>query len=276
MNLQLRLISIIIFGCLCLCQSTQAAIVDKTRGKKILISIDGDNIQTGDKLPLYIQRGRKKKIKGLVKIQKINSDGTLAIGTLIKGKARKGYKVKSRRKRSKKSNRNSKKKGFILGYATNSLSISPSGADETVDMTGSGFSTKFFYDYPLFSKIQIRAMAGLEQFNVTGTANNAICDSSKNCSSNITYGTLDGIGQFYFAPKFWLGAGMSIYIPATSESNAVKSNSIKITSIQTLAGGYDIRLGSGRMLPIQIEYALFPSSDTAKATSIILRLGYQF
>lgn len=267
-----------------------AATVKSVKGKRVVIDIGKDKLKRGQILEIL---GKDGKVRGVVKIQRIKGRSALAV--LGKGRADSGDDVRPRQatKRSKVGSKSSRKSkpartsttekqqahlGFIAGMSMNSATVdlrNPSGVSVgTVDLSGTGFSAKGIYDYPLLPFLTFRALGGIEQFNVGG-ANNSECGGE--CNAEITYLTLDFWGRFPLtsgATKVWIGGGFDLLFPLSKSATALDEASITNTSILGIGGGLDWPLSPKTYIPVQIEYGLYPSSDQVKAGAIMIRAGY--
>jgi outer membrane protein W len=142
-------------------------------------------------------------------------------------------------------------------------------------MSGSGFSARALMDYSLWTHIWFRGMFGLENFkaeggNICGAANNTLC------SVDISYLSLDLWGRYLFstgAIRPWVGIGFNLLFPSSKSSTALEEKSITSTSVIAPGGGVDWFLSPDMYIPIQVEYGLYPPSDTVKANNISIRLG---
>jgi hypothetical protein len=164
--------------------------------------------------------------------------------------------------------------GMSMNNATVDLRDAGGNSVGTVELSGSGFSAKGMYDYPLLPFLTFRAIGGIEQF-VVGGANNTECGGE--CNAEITYLTLDFWGRFPVtsgATKVWLGAGFDLLFPMSKSATALDEASITNTSILGVGGGIDWPLSPTSYVPVQIEYGLYPSSDQVKASAIMIRAGY--
>ena len=267
---------------------TYAARVAKVKGKKVYILTQGDDLQRGQVFYLVNKSGKRT---GIVKIIKVK--GKKAFAKLGRGKAKRGYDLVARsRKKRKKGQRlartGSPKSGgptgsywgVLGGFSNNSADVQLIKSDgsngDLVDLSGSGFSLKGFFDYPLLEWFWFRGMAGFEQFNVSGSNDtDNLCGGE--CNAEITYLTGDFWGRIplmegSFRP--WVGAGFTILVPMSKSATALDESSITNTSVIGLGAGFDYFLDKSSFIPVTLEYGLYPSSDQVDATAIFLRAGY--
>lgn len=262
-----------------------AAKIEKAKGKKILITMDGDEMAVGQ---IYNVMNPEGKSVGVVKITKVGS--ARAVALLGKGRAEAGYDLKLRSRPAKKikepvaaSEKTSSKKsnsyiGGLVGISMISADVdlfdtSGAAAGKT-SLDGNGFSVKGLYDTALVDSIWFRGLIGLEQFNGSGSTNLA-CNGK--CETEILYLTFDFWGRFFITKstvRTWIGAGGSLLFPLTKDSSALKESSITNTNIFGLGGGLDYFLSEKTYIPFQIEYNMYPKSDTVTASSIAIRAGY--
>ena len=271
------------FSCVFIHTPLHAASIKSVKGNKVLIDLETSKLKVGDVLSVV---GSQGKVTGAVKISAIKGKNAEAN---LKGKAAKGNKLRPRTQRAQATgSRTSKAKtaatparptnpsriGGMIGY--NSISsdvvIKETGQpDVNLTLEGSGISLKGFYDYNLFSMLWFRGLAGLEQFNIGGQEA-AQCGGE--CLAEINYLTADLWGRFVFG-SVWLGGGFSLLLPISKESTAFNEDSISTTSLISAGGGLDLSMGNS-ILPIQVEYNIYPSTERVKATSITVRVGYGF
>lgn len=264
-----------------------AAQVKAVKGKKVLIDMQSDAFKSGDILKLESQNG---KTVGLVKITRVK--GTLAEG-ILKGKAEKGMVAKLKPKKAAKTKSASAEHtssddsssdstagnawGFMLGMNSTSADIKNTNS-VTVALKGNGFSAMGFVDYNLMPSINLRVMAGMEQFNVESTD---LCGTpaTVSCDAKITYLALDAWARYLMSMgtfRPWVGGGFYMMFPMSKSSSALDTASITNTSVFAVGGGVDIAMSGGSIIPIQIEYDLYPSSESVKASAIAVRAGYGF
>lgn len=266
--------------------------VSKVGKSEILFSLEGNTVEADQEF--YIVDGNGKK-KALVKITKFNAKQ--AIAKIIKGKSedvKLGMKIAERSPASvgetttaTPSNtkflkpRNSW--GAMGSLMMNSMNakFSYNGTNQTAAMSGSGFGALGYYDYTINRDLQFRGATGIEQFSAKQQKDSAICQkgSSTECNVNISYLSFYGIGKYNITKsknRIWLGAGMG-YLMAMSKSSTVLDTSL-ITSNQvlTLSMGMDMGLASNQIIPLSIDYSLFPSSSTVSASFISFKVGFGF
>lgn len=257
-----------------------AAKIQKVKGKRILVSMNPGEYSVGDILKI---QGSGGKSTGLVKILKVK--GKFAHG-ILKGKAKKGQTVVLRGSpKSKKGSVASKSSGtsessgsgsnfwgVMVGLNSTSAKVLTTSNTE-VDLKGMSYSVLAFMDFALMPQLNVRAMTGLEQFKVTG---DPVCAGAE-CNANITFLALDAWARYLFTTsdyRPWVGAGFYMLFPMAKDSTALDDGSITNTSVFAFGGGLDIILSETSMIPIQVEYDLYPSSDTVKASAMAGRIGY--
>lgn len=264
--------------------------VVKTKGKKVLVDGEGETLEVGQ---IFLVKNDAGKSVGIIKLTKVARGKGVAI--LGKGVAEPGQSLVAKKTRSgetappepmaesksrgKKPSADQAYWGAMVGYTMAKADINlfdDSGVKAgTVNLDGSGFSAKALYDYPLFSAISFRGMAGMEQFNVGG-ATNATC--SGECKAEIMYLTIDFWGRYMFKSdgtfRPWAGVGGWLIFPMTKDSTAIKESSIDNSNIFAFGGGFDYYLSESTYLPVQIEYQMYPKSENVNATAIAIRGGY--
>lgn len=266
--------------------------VSKVGKSEVLFSLDGNAVESDQEF--FIVDGSGKK-KALVKVTKFNSKQ--AIAKVLKGKVedvKVGMKVAERSPANigettmtqPSNNKLAKSRnswGAMGSLMMNSMNakFSYNGTNQTASMSGSGFGALGYYDYTINKDLQFRAAGGIEQFSAKQQKDAAVCQkgSSNECNVNISYLSFYGLGKYNVTKsknRIWLGAGMG-YLMAMSKSSTVLDTSL-ITSNQvlTLAMGMDMGLASNQIVPLSVEYSLFPSSSTVSASFISFKVGFGF
>ncbi len=254
-----------------------AATVTTVKGKSVVISLQDETVDKGQRVELFDSNGKKR---GIIQISKTNKSGTKAVGKLIVGKAQKGWSTDSGRDATKSSNNMSSKKslryGGIVGFSMDSMEVAL--LNEKVDLSGTGFSVKGAFDFSFSESIQFRGRVGAESFSASGDAQTAICTGGNSCEVDITYITAEGMAQYYLNSgkySFWIGAGGALAHPASSSSNAVETDSLSTTGLIQAGGGFDIKTGSGYM-PVEVLYSILPKSDSVSGSYITIAIGYMW
>lgn len=266
--------------------------VSKVGKTEVLFSLEGNTVENDQEF--YIVDGNGKK-KALVKITKFNSKQ--AIAKILKGKVedvKLGMKTAERSpanigETTMAATTNTKllkprnSWGAMGSLMMNSMNakFSYNGTNQTAAMSGSGFGALGYYDFTINKDLQFRGASGIEQFSAKQQKDSAICQkgSSTECNVNISYLSFYGIGKYNVTKsknRIWVGAGMG-YLMAMSKSSTVLDTSL-ITSNQvlTLAMGMDMGLASNQLIPLSVEYSLFPSSATVSASFISFKVGFGF
>lgn len=261
----------------------EAAKVEKSKGKRVLIDGEGDTLEVGQ---IYMVKNQSGKTVGLIKVTKVARGKALAV--LGRGTARPGHTLQLRNRVAKKSGSGSLQRtekpastsfiGGVAGIAMSKADVdlfdtggNPAG---TASLDGNGFSAKAIYDSPLFKSLWFRGLLGMEQFNVSG-ATNAACGGA--CESEITYLTFDFLARLLLSEgtmRTWVGGGGSLLFPLSKSSTALKESSITNTNLFIFAGGVDFFLSPTTYIPVQIEYDMYPKSDTVAASAIAIRGGF--
>ena len=173
--------------------------------------------------------------------------------------------------------------GLMTSYMMSSMNakFSYNGANQTAAMNGSTFGILGFYDLSVNKNLQVRGIGGLENFEAKQTKADAVCDkgASKDCNVKINYFSMYAMGKYNVTKtknKFWIGGGLG-YLLATGKSSTVLDTAL-ITSNQVLVVGLglDVGMGPKNMIPISLDYSLFPSSSTVSASILSLKVGFGF
>lgn len=282
---------LLLFLPLTLSLSSYSQSVQKIGKTEILFTLEGTTVENEQEFFVVDEGGKKK---ALVKIIAFNSKQAKA--KILKGKVtdiKEGMKLSQRApanvgettmaQPTSKLLKSKNSWGAIGSYMMNSMNakFSYNGVNQSASMSGSGFGALGYYDYALNKDLQFRGSLGMEQFSAKQEKESKVCDkgASAECNVNISYLSFYGLGKYNItksANRFWVGAGMG-YLMAMSKSSTVLDTSL-ITSNQvlTLALGMDMGLGSNQVMPMAVEYSLFPSSATVSASFISFKIGFGF
>lgn len=278
-----------------LSQYALAAKVSAVKNNKIMIELEGDSASAGSEFFVINAQGKKVAI---VKITQVK--GGRAIAEITKGSAKEGYTLQSRggsgsmstnasasspssssddsyydRKLNQKTH-NGNSWGVVGGYLMNSMAVAT--ANMKINMSGSGFGALGYYDYALSPSLVIRGMGGLETFNVAGS-NTASLPSNclADCNVKLTYISMYGYGRWNFMQgnyKSWIGGGVGYLYPMSSSTTVFNKSELGANQTFIFAGGTDVRLSNKNYMPISLEYSLYPTTSTVKASIILVRIGY--
>lgn len=282
--------------------SAWSASVSAVKGQKVLINLDGDSANEGEEFFL-INPGSNKKT-ALIRIRQIK--GNKALGEIIKGRAAAGYSLQAKGtgpvstdaganynegasySRSQDSGilRSLKNSyGITGGYLMNTMSANVTALDSgtgirttsAANMSGGGLAVGGFYDYLLSSSFVARGAVGIEQFNVTGDAAAAVCSGSKSCDAKINYLAMYGLVKWYLTQenyRVWLGGGVGYLMALSKSSSALNASQISTNQVFNAAIGMDMQMSRKNYVPISLEYNMFPSSETVKASNIMIKAGW--
>ncbi len=285
----LLLVAATLITSLILSQNAFAARVVQVKGKQILIDLEGDSANVGDKY--FVMIANKKR--GVVTIKKIGK--SRAIATLDKGKAEvkatlqlaKAAAVANNSDEDEAPSKKRKSKGggttigVLAGYSMDSQSaklVNASRTDtEEASMSGSGFSVLGFADIPYSGNLGFVGRAGFETFSVTGTSSKSYCSgNSSNCLTKITYLTLDALIRYEFGSGSFVpfaAGGIGIYYPISKETTAL-SPDIGMSTVFLADLGVKYHLSPTSYIPAMIEYGLFPPGPDVSTSIIAVRVGY--
>lgn len=291
MKLHHLLILLVIFSF----QYSDAAYVEKVKGKKVLIFLDGMSVNKGDMIETIDPMSKKKT--AILRVTTVKDDK--AIAQIVRGKSKINQTVQARTgKSSSKSaahkssdsdtDRDSKSSsksdstfaiGGMLGVRldTMELKLPPYPAPlETVETTGMGFSLMGVADMDINDWFAFRVLAGLEQFNAKGDSklgDGTTGSYCKTCDTEITYFKGSVLGKINVFSTVWLGAGLGLQVPISKKTNALDKESIKSEVVYIVGGGADVALTDSMYIPLQLEYGMTPSSDFVKASYFGIRAG---
>ncbi len=181
--------------------------------------------------------------------------------------------------------------GLLLGITQNSMSLQaqykpPSSSTLAADlsMSGIGFTIKGFGDYSLNEQFNIRYGAGLETFDVKGSARtsngSAVCSegTSADCKVNIMYVGADGALQYNLSndkSRMWVGMGYSFLFAASKSINVENLKNPSTNQILFISFGYDWRRTPKSFIPFQFDYSYIPGAGVT-TNGITLRSGFTF
>lgn len=282
----IKLSLIVVF--VCSFSTAYSASIKTVKGKQVLIENGGTNFSVGQQLMAKDSNGKNRAI---LKITKLGKDRALA--EILKGKAEVGYTIAARRPASVETSTmegggspsrilGGKKMGVIGGYLMNTMNakFSLNSTNYTASMKGSGLAALGYYDFPIAKNFEARGLGGVEQFIASESKPTLICDSgtSSNCNVNITYLSLYGVLKYKFLKKatanYWAGGGMGYLIAASKSSTVLDISQVSTNQVFTLSAGMDMAMANNKVLPISLDYSLFPSSGTVTASMIALRVGW--
>lgn len=271
--------------------SAFAARIIQTKGKRILIQLDGEFAFVNQQINLLDRKNKKVALATVTQVR-----GGRAIATLVSGQIEGdetlefiedttglAQPVTSPGQRVYRVNAN--KFSVMLMLANNSMSTkqtdgsNPAPNTETVAMKGTSFGLTAAYDYPFSTQFVARLTGGYEPYSAKGTAQFLSCDAltSTNCTADINYLSGGGYLRFDFARSSvtpWAALGATIKYPLTKSTTALLANDIKATTTFGLAAGADWFTSGANFVPFSVEYQLFQSSDTVTANILMLRAGY--
>jgi len=285
---KLRLLSMMIVGLLGL-SVAHAASIKTVKGSQVLILTEGESFQEGQQLMAKDAQGKNR---ALVRIKKVGK--AQAVADVLKGKAEAGYTIATRKPAAVDStstmepvtalNRvtGGKKMGILGSYLNNTMTArySLNSVNQTASMKGTGFGVLGYYDFPVARDFEVRGMGGVEQFTAVENKSTAVCDSgnSTTCNVNIMYLSMYGQLKYKFLrgkTNAWLGGGMGYLLAASKSSTVLDTSQISSNQVFTISAGFDMAIGKKKgILPVSIDYSLFPSSGTVSANMLAIRIGY--
>ncbi|WP_413578338.1 hypothetical protein ACLVWU_07340 [Bdellovibrio sp. HCB290] len=292
-----------------------AANVTAVKGSKVMVDLQGAEVQPGDEFFLINPATGKKS--AIVRVKQVKNGRAVAdvvqgrgsVGAGLQAKASSAKSAKAAKTASptaaheealaKASSPDEEAAAFdrardmsflrtlrnsygLLGqYAMNSMTptiTDPINPTEKPALKGSGLGAGGFYEWVLTRNITVRTSGMLEQFNVSGkTERNVGCNSTTNCSANITYLSGYALAKYYITTnqiRTWAGVGGGFLIAMSKSATALDENQIATNQVLNLAIGGDYQLNRKNYVPFSVEYIYFPPSDTVTASSILFKVGY--
>lgn len=268
--------------------TAEAAYVEKIKGKKALIYLDGLQVQKGDLVNSV--EGTNRKVVGIFRVTTVKDDK--AIVQLLKGRAKVNQEVTFRKQGFRDTNRPESKRqsspeessanfkstnaiGGMLGLGFDTMDIQIGSPSEAVAQSGMGYSVNGVFDYRWIPLISLRGLLGIEQFKADGTSTQAtICST---CKTDISYVSAMAWARFHITQSdttIWAGPGAGYLVPTSKKTNALDSSSIKNTFVFGVAGGIDLALSTKTYIPIQLEYVFLNDSESVKANYYAIKAGF--
>lgn len=298
----MKLLTTIFFSVVLLSEITMAMVVYKVKGTKVLVLLQGSQVQMGQTLQVLDSNNRPV---GQLKVGNISKDRALA--ALVSGKAVENSKVVSAaaaqastsatpaapaNTATKKVEKQKEAKvpegprvpylgSLLLGLASNNLAIKVGDGTTTqnVDNTGNSISLSLAVDRQYFQPwFRIRGLAAYEQFNAIGAANIAGCanQTSRDCNTDIKYLSVGVYGKFvkeFSQFQFWGAVGLNIKHPISKSSTALVESSLGTTAAYGLTVGVDYTLETKNFITASIEKQFYMKSDSAETSTIFVRMG---
>lgn len=273
----------------------EAATVKQVKGNKILVELEGEQVEVNQEFFLIDSQTGKKKAIAIIRQVK----GSKAVAEVTKGKAEPEQGLLPRNVTAKKSsevtedsNVSASRKtsfqrrltpswGINGGYLMSSMSAkyTLTAGSGSSNMSGSQFTFGAFYTHPIDEKLAITAYSALETFAVKGTASGTLCNQNTdpNCSVNLNYLSFYGHLKYYFnlnQIRPWGGAGGGLLLKTSGSSNVLKPPTMN--QVITVTGGVDWQLSRTNYVPIWLEYNLFPPTTTVTASILAIKAGYSW
>ncbi len=272
---------------------------------KVLLDLESDNVNIGDKIGL---RDLQKKPKGILQITKIQNGKAIAS---VKGEVQKDFSLEILSKKNspssssdqitdvtvsdhkntkidksslKKENTKKSRKtalsdyyGFTAGYSLNSMTVKPSSSS-SIKLSGSSFNLSGFYQRSLTTDLGVRIFGSYQTLKASGNSQAPTCSSGYNCSVDISYLGIESLVQYTFWKQskydIWAGAGLGLLFAISKNSNIIDTSKITTNQAILVSTGLNYKLNSRTFIPLQLDYALYPDNQTTSANQIILRAGY--
>jgi hypothetical protein len=261
--------------------STLAAEIMKVKGKQALVKSEYE-LTVGKNYPIFDQSGAKKSE---VKILGKNKNGLYLVSDL-NGEPGLGWTLGIAKPHEKSSetiraSRSTDHFGILGSYNINKMSVKfkLSGVEKSTDMNGSGLGLLGYMSRPVLDHFQLLGMAGLEQFQTSETKSSPDCGggTTATCDAKILYASAYGSLRYLAVnayTKTWLSFGAGYLFAINKSSTVLDSSQISGNYVLNFSIGSDIRLEGKHVLPIILEYDIFPNTADVSANFIALRLGW--
>ena len=271
----------------------RAAEVLLVKKKNVVLKLSEEErtqLSKGDRLMFY----DGKKARARIEIVKIK--GAKAQAKILKGKVKKNYTAQrqdqepkqAKKQRPRKDKAAAKGKtppattelkkwqfGISGGLHMQTLSINL--GVENVSATGMNFAFKGLVQRN-WQNFAITGLIGYEGFSSKGEATTNLCNNSTSCETAIDYLSSQIWGKWYISrnhTSFWAGAGSAFNFPLKASSSALNEEGIGLTNLFLIGGGADLKVGSA-VVPLWLEFALLPQSETVQGNYIGIKAGYLF
>jgi len=296
MNNFLKVIFILVFSFKCL--TIQAAVVEKVKNDRILISLNGEKVFIGDSVYpvqeiITDETARQEESHAtILQIKKQQAIAQVNSGLFTE---KQEVVIQRTTKISKKKDvdhvvyRYDMIKISLLGrLAANSLSTKqqdngnggPFPNEEIVDMSGLNLGLMGTIERPLpwYNKVTARGIFAIDPIEVKGTAQFNSCDAktSKDCNAKITYLSLGALARYDFIKSpsiFWGAIGGTLKIPITKKSSSLIESDIKIANSIILSFGIDFIQNNKTFVPVSFEYHY--SLNKSDTVPVINQIAFQ-
>lgn len=236
--------------------SAWASTVERVRGQRVIVRIQGVTVAPGEEVITLDASGQRR---GAIKIDRVR--GARALGTIQRGQVRPGMKVVTAKSASAAGS--GKLLGIMGGLHQNTMAVNQNTT--STNYAGNSFSFAGFLDFPMGESFTLRGKTGLTQFQA----------QQGDTGSSFSYLSFEGGVNWNLSSSFWLGGGAGFLVTMAKSSNIPGLSTDAATNSFFYGGlGYNYRLSSGKVLPLSLEYALFPSGAGVSANSIMIRAGY--
>lgn len=298
----LRLLSFFLLVILAI-DYANAARVNQVKGKKVLIQLEGLNVQAGSEL---FAINSEQKRKAVIRISAVKDDR--AVGEVVQGNAVDGMLLivknsspspttpppsfsdatANDRNLERDILKKKRKQGFglLAGFAMTQASltaktrVSSTTYEDSLALKGNSFNFKAIYDYQMSQAFTIRGAVGLETINTTATPSSgkeAVCSNSSSCTLGLNYLGFEGSAQFNLTNssslRYWIGAGYAFLMAMSKSNNISNLEATSTNQVLFASTGADISVGNKGYIPLVVEYGLFPFAGI-QLSGIYLRGGY--
>lgn len=296
----MKLLTMLFFSVVLGSEISVAMVVQKVKGTKVLILLQGAQVQVGQQLQVL---DASNKLTGQLKITNISKDKALA--TLINGavveknrlvvaqaapaQSAASAQVVAGAKKVEKSKEAKEPErprvpflgSLLLGLASNNLAIKVGDGVTTqnVDNTGNSISLSLAVDRQYFQPwFRARGLVAYEQFNAIGASTISGCanQTSRDCNTDVKYLSVGAYAKFvkeFSQFQFWGAAGLNIKHPISKSSTALVESSLGTTAAYGLTVGVDYTLESKNFITASLEKQFYLKSDSAETSTIFVRLG---
>ena len=176
--------------------------------------------------------------------------------------------------------------GALFGYSMDNMSFLAGDANnpplitDTVNLRGTHFDLKGYYDSPYNDKWTIRYTAGLDGFAGNYDTSKTVINKDNGGTSNVTVSTYAFEAEAMWTIdktklyKTWIGGGYSFqYTSANSTNMYSLSMSSSYSNVIMIGGGADFVQSSKYTMPIFFNYNTYLAGKGITQTSMVFGIG---
>lgn len=262
---------VIVFSFFILFRAEGAQVLAVNGSKVTVIPEDGDLLFETEKY--FVLNAQNKRV-GIISIT--SSTDTESQAELLKGSARKGYKLVSYEKpgtkaaapvppKDKPAQKSSSKLGVHFEFMLNTMSVKVGG--NSLALAGSSIALAVAYQHAISENFKARYPIGFRSYSVK--ASNSVCTGGS-CDLSVSYISLGAYLDYFMTDSISIATGYEYLSPSAKSSSFLASSQIEANSVLSLGIGW---LANSR-IPISVSYNMFLNNKEIPASYISLQTGY--